>query len=180
MPTRASAAILPMTAPAMRPTEGLDGLGGALVLVLELVGDEMVVCGVVLDALVGNGPIDERSDDIALPTAGMVKLAASEFALNCTIPDIIASVGKDCCGRLMDAAGGWLEDGGCIGPSSSWVLRRTCRDWLEDGSCICPSWVGVMERTCRWRMTGSLRELVVDRICLLCMGTHSRASRLLL
>jgi hypothetical protein len=69
MPTSASAAMLPMTAPAMRPADGLDGLEGALEGVLELVGDGVVVydgvvvCGVVLDAT--RADADARSADSA-------------------------------------------------------------------------------------------------------------------
>jgi hypothetical protein len=66
--------MLPMTAPTMRPADGLDGLEGALegvlVLVLELVGDEVAVCGVVLaatraDADARSADSAERSDDVS-------------------------------------------------------------------------------------------------------------------
>jgi hypothetical protein len=68
--------MLPMTAPMMRPADGLDGLEGALegvlvlVLVLELEGDEVAVCGVVLaatraDADARSADSAERSDDVS-------------------------------------------------------------------------------------------------------------------
>jgi hypothetical protein len=122
-----------MTAPAMRPADPLDRFEGALVLVLvlvlELVGDEVAVCSGLLNPPARDEACDARSDDAALPIAGVGKLAAAELAaLNCTIPDIIAGVERDCFGGgLLYASDSRLDTGACITPSEIWVIGRTCR-----------------------------------------------------
>jgi hypothetical protein len=59
----------------------------------------------VLNALIGNRLINKRSNNIALLIASIVKLLVLKFALNCTIPNIIASIRRDYYSRLIDAVG---------------------------------------------------------------------------